>query len=214
MSKRTIALLGVALSGVLVLVGVAYAAVPDDARVIHGCYDKKGVLRVIDTSATSCAKDETSLQWNQMGPQGPQGPQGGQGATGPQGSQGPQGAPGPQGPQGAQGATGPAGGVLAYAKVLSNGTIDASESSGIEIVRNSSGGTDSQHLCLNYTGGPIINFQLTAAFVNGGGGVIMTGTNDPVELTRSCPDGDADLVVVPWKGQASFASTYFVTVFR
>lgn len=62
MSKRTIALLGVALSGVLVLVGVAYAAVPDDARVIHGCYGKEGLLRVIDTSATSCAKDETSLQ--------------------------------------------------------------------------------------------------------------------------------------------------------
>jgi hypothetical protein len=104
--------------------------------------------------------------------------------------------------------------VLAYAKVLANGTIDASESSGIEVVRNSSGGTDSQHLCLSYTGGPIINFQLTAAFVNGGGGVIMTGTNDPVELTRSCPDGDANLVVVPWKGVGSFASSYLVTVFK
>lgn len=190
-----------AVTGALIAVGVGYAAIPDAGGVIHACYNAgsnpTGQLRVIDTEAGGkCTKNEKALEISQQGPKGDTGLQGTIGLTGPTGPQG------------------PAGGALAYAKVLPNGTIDASESSGIEIVRGTSGLADNQRLCLNYTDGPIINFQLTSAFVNGGGPVVMTGTNDPVELTTFCPDGDADLVVVPWKGQASFANTYYLTVFR
>jgi len=91
----------------------AYAAIPDGAGVIHGCYNNAlGVARIIDASKGSCTVAETSIQWNRAGPQGPQGspgtqgPQGATGAQGPQGSQGPQ---GPQGQQGSQGAPGPQG---------------------------------------------------------------------------------------------------------
>jgi hypothetical protein len=76
--------------------GAAYATIPDAGGVIHGCYLKNGgALRVTDDAVAGCAKNETSLNWNETGPQGPQGPQG------------PPGLQGPQGPQGAQGPVGP-----------------------------------------------------------------------------------------------------------
>jgi hypothetical protein len=87
--------------------GTAFAAVssiPDSSGVIHGCYDRDGDVKVIDTSVTStCPKRDTSLNWSQTGPQGAAGPQG---PTGPAGATG---ATGPQGPAGAAGATGPQG---------------------------------------------------------------------------------------------------------
>jgi Collagen triple helix repeat (20 copies) len=87
--------------------GVAYAQIPDGGGVIHGCYAKSGgALRVIDGSVTNCKSTETSLNWNQMGPQGPVGPQGPMGPTGPTGPAGPT---GPQGPKGDTGPQGPAG---------------------------------------------------------------------------------------------------------
>ncbi|MEP6789069.1 MAG: hypothetical protein ABJB40_11600, partial [Acidobacteriota bacterium] len=56
------------------------------------CYSKSGgAMRIIDASVTQCKAGETSLNFNQTGPQGPAGP------IGPQG---------PQGPQGATGSTG------------------------------------------------------------------------------------------------------------
>lgn len=72
-------------SGAAVLVlgtgGVALAAgqsIPDSNGVIHGCYTHpRGNLRVINSSVTTCRRDETSLNWNQTGPAGPAG------ATGP-----------------------------------------------------------------------------------------------------------------------------------
>src|SRR5579862_404361 len=78
--------------------GVAYAShvteasIPDGNGVIHGCYNGKGHLRVVDTDAgKTCHVGETALTWNQQGPQGatgPAGPAGPAGATGPQGATG------------------------------------------------------------------------------------------------------------------------------
>ena len=81
--------------------GIAYATIPGDDGVIHGCYlTRTGLLRVIDPTTSSCTSFETPIDWNQTGPEGPSGPQGPQGEPGP---------PGPQGPEGPQGAPGPSG---------------------------------------------------------------------------------------------------------
>lgn len=109
MGKRTTA---AALAAMLLIgTGVAYASIPDQNEVIHGCYKTvDGKLRVIDTgTGDSCLSSEVTLDWNQKGPQGPTGPQGPQGPAGPTGSQGPQGVQGIQGIQGVQGPQGPAG---------------------------------------------------------------------------------------------------------
>jgi len=76
---RTIAprnrLQAVVLSAIVVgalTAGVSYASIPDGSGVIHGCYSKTGVLKVIDTAkVSSCPKGTTSLNWNQTGPAGP-----------------------------------------------------------------------------------------------------------------------------------------------
>lgn len=83
----------------------AFAAIPDENGVIHGCYStKNGALRVVNYSVSgpsiSCAPGEAGVTWSQQGPQGPQGLPGAQGA---------QGLPGPQGVKGDTGATGPKG---------------------------------------------------------------------------------------------------------
>lgn len=80
--------------------GVALAAIPDAAGVIHGCYQNtNGDLRVIDSSTGSgCKTSETAIQWSQTGPQGAVGPQGPVGPAGPEGPAGPAGAIGPVGP--------------------------------------------------------------------------------------------------------------------
>lgn len=96
---------------------IAFASIPGGDGVINGCYSKSGgALRVIDGSVTQCKSGETSLNFNQTGPQGPQGPAGPQGPQGQQGSQGATGATGNTGSIGATGPTGPAG---------ANGTSDA-----------------------------------------------------------------------------------------
>jgi len=119
--KRTTA---AALAAMLVIgAGVAYASIPDQNEVIHGCYKAvDGKLRVIDPGAgDSCLSSETVLDWNQKGPQGPTGPQGPQGVAGPagptgaQGIQGVQGVQGVQGPQGQQGPAGSSGAIIAGA---------------------------------------------------------------------------------------------------
>jgi hypothetical protein len=86
--------------------GVATAAIPDSGGVIHGCYDRAGALRVIDTATTpGCSRRETALNWNQTGPEGPQraagpgGPTGATGATGPPGTNGTNGTDGVSGYQ-------------------------------------------------------------------------------------------------------------------
>jgi type VI secretion system secreted protein Hcp len=76
MNRRvSVVLVAVALA---VAAGVAYATIPGTDGVIHGCYNKAGVLRVIDpTAGGACASGETALEWNQQGQAGPPGPPGG-----------------------------------------------------------------------------------------------------------------------------------------
>ena len=84
--------------------GAAVAAVPGPDGVIHGCYNAKGALHLIDASdgtmPASCTASEKPLDFNQKGPMGPMGPAGPKGATGATGPMGPKGATGPQGPAG------------------------------------------------------------------------------------------------------------------
>lgn len=69
---RRLARLALASAGLLALAGgITYAAIPDGSHIIHGCYTTGGTLRVIDTDAgQACRNSETSLDWNQTGPQG------------------------------------------------------------------------------------------------------------------------------------------------
>jgi len=66
--------------------GIAYAAIPDTAGVIQGCYrtssdDQKGQLRVVE-SAASCRNNELPIQWNVTGAPGARGPAGEDGTDG------------------------------------------------------------------------------------------------------------------------------------
>src|SRR5689334_6444701 len=103
MTRRTLAL---SVVGLAVAAGVAYASIPGQDGVIHGCYvNRTGALSVID-SAKKCPSGSTALNWNQQGPKGATGAAGPAGPAGPAGAAGPV---GPAGPAGAQGAAGPAG---------------------------------------------------------------------------------------------------------
>jgi len=69
--------------------GVAYAVIPDDARVFHACMlNGVGTIRLIDPSLPSanlisrCTSRETRIQWNQQGPPGLPGQPGADGAPG------------------------------------------------------------------------------------------------------------------------------------
>ena len=128
--KQAGVLAGVSVAGLLVA-GVAFAAIPTGG-VISSCYTKSGgALRIVDATTTACKSGETSLAWNQTGPQGATGPhglQGPQGATGATGLQGPQGPTGATGLTGATGATGPAGTSAVY-KVGGN-TLEPGQSTG------------------------------------------------------------------------------------
>ena len=88
-----------------VVVGVAYATIPDSGGVIHSCYNASanpsGALRVIDTTTGAiCSKNEKALNFNQTGPQGPQGVKGVDGTNGTNGTNGAPGAAGQAGPAG------------------------------------------------------------------------------------------------------------------
>ncbi|MGW6279456.1 hypothetical protein [Kribbella sp. NPDC055071] len=95
-------------AGIVAAVGLigagtaAYAAIPGADGVVHGCYNKggllqdKGAVRVVD-EGEQCRSTETAMTWNQRGPAGPIGPTGATGATG---ATGPTGATGAQGPAG------------------------------------------------------------------------------------------------------------------
>jgi hypothetical protein len=75
--RRRVALVAAVACVLLTGGGVATATVtsaPGPGGPIHGCYGKSGRLRVIDPSAgQSCRKPETSLTWDQRGPEGPPG---------------------------------------------------------------------------------------------------------------------------------------------
>src|SRR5436309_13880794 len=90
LTKRRVA--AVSVGGVALALGgvaIAQASIPSSTGVITVCYDKTGAMRIIDTAKTSCAKSETTLSWNQAGPQGPAGPTGPAGPAGPTGAAGP-----------------------------------------------------------------------------------------------------------------------------
>lgn len=57
---------------VVAIGGAAFAAIPDSSGTIHGCYDRRGDLRVVE-SAADCRRRETAIEWNQQGPPGPPG---------------------------------------------------------------------------------------------------------------------------------------------
>jgi hypothetical protein len=61
--------IGVASALLVTAGGLAYAAIPDSAGVIHGCrQNNNGALRVIDSDAgQQCSGNETPLNWNQSG---------------------------------------------------------------------------------------------------------------------------------------------------
>ena len=72
--------------------GIAYAAIPDAAGVIHACYrtstdDQKGQLRVVEDPA-NCRSNELAIQWNQRGAAGASGATGASGASGATGATG------------------------------------------------------------------------------------------------------------------------------
>ena len=89
--KATLALRGrrvvIAVVAIFALAGgIAYAAIPDAAGVIQGCYrtsndDQKGQLRVVE-SAASCRTNELPIQWNVTGAPGARGPAGEDGSDG------------------------------------------------------------------------------------------------------------------------------------
>jgi hypothetical protein len=105
---RRAVVVAVALVAGAAAVAYATAAVTSTpSTTIQACQnDTNGLLRVVSHPG-DCRTGETPLSWNVQGPQGEQGP------------------PGPPGPPGPAGAGGP----LAYAHVLANGTLDTSRSS-------------------------------------------------------------------------------------
>ena len=92
------AFVGIALGGSAIVV----ASIPDsDTGVVTSCLKANGTIIVIDAQAgATCHSNETTLRWNQVGPDGAAGP------VGPEGPAGPVGPEGPAGPEGAQGEPG------------------------------------------------------------------------------------------------------------
>jgi hypothetical protein len=136
--SRKVIVPALAVCGALAAVGVGNAAIPGGDDVIHGCYQKpgllanEGALRVIDTAkGQACRPNELAVEWNQkgakgdLGPQGPKGDTGSQGPKGDTGAQGPKGDPGIQGDPGAAGPQGEPGEVRGYkiVRAVSQGVV-------------------------------------------------------------------------------------------
>lgn len=69
--------------GLVVVGGVAFAAIPDSNGLINACYDNAtGAVRLVDAPGNCAKTGETGISWNQTGPPGPPGSPG---ATGPPG---------------------------------------------------------------------------------------------------------------------------------
>lgn len=83
-AKRQSRLLAGLSAGIIIGGSVmAFASIPDANGVIHGCFrTSTGALRIIDSATQTCNSNETTLTWNQTGPQGPTGPIGPQGPAG------------------------------------------------------------------------------------------------------------------------------------
>jgi hypothetical protein len=61
--RRWKALAGVAVAGLVLGAGIAWATIPDSNGVIHTCYKNNG-WRVIDSASTSCSASETAFDFN------------------------------------------------------------------------------------------------------------------------------------------------------
>jgi hypothetical protein len=70
--------------GLVVIGGVAFAAIPDSNGLINACYDNAtGAVRLVDAQPGNCSKTgETGISWNQTGPPGPPGSPGATGTPG------------------------------------------------------------------------------------------------------------------------------------
>ena len=76
-TRRQLVLIAFVCLGIAFGAAVGFSAIPGNGGVISGCYDQKGVLRVIDADAgQTCGSKETPLNWNQTGQPGPTGPRG------------------------------------------------------------------------------------------------------------------------------------------
>jgi hypothetical protein len=185
--------------------GLAYASIPGSNGVIHGCYDARGALTVIDSSAT-CGSRLTPLNWNQTGPTGAVGPTGAAGATGDTGPTGATGATGVNGANGATGATGPAGPPLAYVYV-DHGSLDASRSFGVNsmtIVTSTSGDV----YCFDLVATPSNAIANRALGSGNSGGTTPTVAGTTAMATLSCPAGTDAAVVSGINSTSSFFALF------
>ena len=120
--------------------GVGYAATVLPANSVGLLQLKANSVnsaKVINASLLRADFKPGQLPAGAPGPAGPAGPAGAAGPAGPagpqgaQGTQGPQGSPGSKGDKGDKGDTGAPGSALAYAHVLSGGTLDATKSKNV-----------------------------------------------------------------------------------
>jgi hypothetical protein len=94
--------------GILVILGAFLGASmvtmldAQDEGTIYACANPAGQVHIVN-DASECKNQETSLSWNETGPQGPAGPEGPAGPAGPEGPAGPVGPAGPPGPVGISG---------------------------------------------------------------------------------------------------------------
>jgi collagen triple helix repeat protein len=133
--SRTVQAIVVAVAAILLLSGVAVAAIPSANGTIDACRESRtGAVILIDKEAgKTCPSGWVALSWNQRGQTGPQGPAGPPGPVGPVGPQGLQGPAGPQGERGPAGPMGPAGppgprgenGVSGYQVVVTSDSFQA-----------------------------------------------------------------------------------------
>lgn len=72
-----------ALAGGL-LAGGGYALAASSTKTIHGCETNIGTTKHVLVLAKRCSRRQTSISWNQRGPQGPRGKTGATGPAGPQ----------------------------------------------------------------------------------------------------------------------------------
>jgi len=132
LNRRLLAVSGaMVLLGATVGVAVGASGIIGPDKIVHGCYDSGGNLKVISYTAT-CPKGWTAIEWNQQGIQGLKGDQGipgiqglkgDQGIPGIQGLKGDQGIPGIQGLKGDQGIPGAIGPVGATGVTGATGAI-------------------------------------------------------------------------------------------
>ena len=64
--RRALRLAAVAAAILGLAAGIAYAAIPDPDGKVHGCFDIKGNLRVIDPAVSGCGSRETPITLHQF----------------------------------------------------------------------------------------------------------------------------------------------------